>query len=88
MNRFARKIDNNQAEIVQKLRQIPGVTVHILKGDTIDLVIGRHGTNYLVEIKDGLRPLTESQKKFLQTWRGQISICRSLEDVLAIIGAY
>lgn len=92
LNRFggqgmARRTDSNQREIVKVFRDM-GATVQILsdvgKGCP-DLLIGYHGSNYLVEVKDGSKPpsaqrLTEHEQKFHVGWKGQVIIIRSNED--------
>ena len=85
MRRYANKIDSNQAEIVKALRKIYGVSVYIIAG-TIDLIVGYMGRNYLIEIKTPKGSIRDSQVKFIQEWTGQVNICRSLDDVLLIIG--
>jgi len=85
LNRYAKKIDKNQKSIVDALRTIPSLTVHILSG-TIDLCIGWQGRNYLIELKSLGGKLTDSQIKFLAEWQGQVNVCHSLEDILEVIG--
>ena len=53
--RYARKVDANQAGIVEALRGIPECSVLILSsvGDGCpDLLVGYHGANLLVELKN------------------------------------
>ena len=88
----AKRRDANEVEIVRALRKM-GMTV--LLSDAVDLIIGYHGVNYLIEIKDkttlkkdgkfkygSLRP---SQKKLLAEWRGQYHVVSSLDQILEII---
>ena len=71
---IACKVDNNQREIVKKLRKIPGVTVSITSalGDGFpDIVVGYKGVNHLIEIKDGSKPpsrrkLTPAEERELE----------------------
>lgn len=82
----ARKIDANQPSIVKFFRGL-GYSVAITSGagdGFPDLVIGKGGQNWLIEIKDGDKPksqqkLTEKQVKFHGEWRGQISVINSVE---------
>jgi hypothetical protein len=91
--RRAAKIDSNQNEVVKQLRQIPGVTVQItsqLGNGFVDLVIGRAGVNYLIELKDGSKvkskqKLTPDELEFHSTWTGQKAVCNSLDEVLKVI---
>jgi predicted transcriptional regulator len=85
----ARRVDENQKAIINALRKI-GATV----ADTSraghgfpDLVVGRHGMNYLIEIKDGdkqpaRRKLTPAQQIFHETWRGQIITVTSVDEAI------
>ena len=87
---IACKVDDNQREIVKKLRKIPGVTVSITSalGDGFpDIVVGYKGVNHLIEIKDGSKPpsrrkLTPAEGKFHGLWTGRVEICNSFEEVL------
>jgi len=95
MVRFGR-VDANQKPIVRTLSSIPGVSVKVLsdvgKGMT-DLLIGRMGINYLIELKDGEKvkskqKLTDDQVEFHSEhgWKGQKAVCNCLEQVLEVIG--
>jgi len=88
----ARKIDSNQNQVVKNLRQL-GISVAItssLGKGFPDLVIGYKGKNYLIELKDGAK--TKSQKKlttdeqdFFDSWKGQISKCENIDEILKLI---
>ena len=81
--------DANQAEIVADLRKA-GATVHSLHevGDGCpDLVVGFRGKNYLIEIKMPGKSLNPLQQYWYATWRGQVSVARTSEEALRIIGA-
>ena len=87
MGNFAKRVDENQKEIVKAFREI-GASVQILsdvgKGCP-DLLIGFAGRNWLIEIKNGNKPpsqqqLTEKEQQFFNTWRGQVCIIRSIEQ--------
>ncbi len=89
---FAKRVDRNQSEIVEILRAL-GASVFILsevgKGCP-DILIGLYGQNFLAEIKDGAKPLsqqklTESELKFFDTWKGQVTIIRSINDVYEFV---
>lgn len=93
------KIDANQSAIVKALRQIPNVSVQSLApiGDGCpDLLIGVRswvGTtaieiNWLVEVKDGQAAgLTDDQTLWHARWQGQVAVCRTVDEVCALIGA-
>ena len=91
--RRAAKVDANQTEIVNALRQV-GASVQSLaatgKG-VPDLLVGFRGVNWLLEIKDGrkvksARKLTEDQVVWHQTWRGRVYVVESVEQAIKILG--
>ena len=90
--RKAAKIDDNQKAIVNVLRQI-GASVQSLaatgKGCP-DLLVGYHGINYLMEIKDGdkvlsKQKLTIDQEHWHSLWRGSVHIVKSVDEALKIL---
>jgi Holliday junction resolvase len=90
--RKAAKIDDNQKAIVNVLRQL-GASVQSLaatgKGCP-DLLVGYHGINYLMEVKDGdkvpsARELTIDQKHWHSIWRGSVHIVKSVDEALKIL---
>lgn len=84
LNRFAKRRDPNEPEIVRALRDI-GATVKRL--DDIDLLVGWRGRNFLLEVKDRNGALKPSQEEMVRTWRGQYEIVRSVDEALRVIGA-
>ena len=55
-----------------------------------DLLVGRNGQNYLIEVKDGSRRpserrLTEDQQEWHQEWRGQVAVAESAEEALRLL---
>lgn len=89
MRTRARK-DRNEAEIVSALRKL-GCTVEpirSLRGGVPDLLVGKDGKNYLVEIKvpkEGR--LSESQKNWRDTWKGgKPFVLRTTDDVVIWVG--
>ena len=92
MPRQAAKVDANQPEIVQALRDV-GATVFVLArvGQGIpDLAVGYRGRNYFLEVKnlDGRGDkLTPAEKEFFDTWHGQAAVVRNEAEALAVIGA-
>lgn len=90
--RKAAKIDDNQKAIVNVLRQI-GASVQSLaatgKGCP-DLLVGYHGINYLMEIKDGdkvlsKQKLTIDQEHWHSLWRGTVHVVKSVDEALKIL---
>lgn len=91
--RRAAKVDANQPAIVRALVAV-GATVQSLAtvGDGCpDLLVGRHGENYLLEIKDGAKPpskrrLTEREQQWHDKWRGKVSTVKNEDEALRAIG--
>jgi len=92
--RTAAKTDANQPEIVEALRKV-GATVQSLAavGDGVpDLLCGFRGQTYLIEVKDGKRPVWERQLNDKQiAWHfewngGPCVVANSVGEALAAIG--
>lgn len=52
-----------------------------------DIMVGKHGKNWLFEIKDGSKPpsqtkLTTDEQHFFDTWEGHVDIIYSIDDVI------
>ncbi len=93
--RRAAKIDANHNEIADALRKA-GCAVQSLanigKGCP-DLLVGRHGVNYLIEIKDGgkrpsERRLTDDELMWHAHWlyHGQVGVAETVEQAFEIVG--
>lgn len=91
--RRAAKIDRNQPEIVAALRKA-GCTVESLAAvgnGVTDLLVGRAGINYLLEVKDGEKPpserkLTPDQVVWHGNWQGQKCVVNNIEEALRAVG--
>ena len=89
----AARVDANQPEIVEALRAV-GCTVqhlHTVGKGCPDLLVGRAGRNFLLEIKDGNKPpskrkLTADEKEWHQTWTGQVIVVNSVDEALEAVG--
>lgn len=91
--RKASRTDANQAEIVRALRQA-GCTVQSLatvgKGCP-DLLVGKAGRNWLLEIKDGSKPpsarkLTDDENRWHAHWQGQVAVIEDVDQALRLVG--
>jgi hypothetical protein len=91
---MARRVDANQTQIVKALREA-GCTVQVLsmvgKGCP-DLLVGRQENNYLLEIKDGDKPLssqrlTPDELAWHNSWAGLVWTVNSIEHALRVVGA-
>ena len=85
------RVDVNQPEIVRDLRKA-GCRVLIVSQlkNCFDILVGYGGKNYCFEIKDGSkvpsgRRLTEGERKFFVTWKGQVDVIHTAEEALEII---
>ena len=94
MRRRADKIDENQPEIVDTLRSVPGVTVQV---GMDDILVGYKGRNYWYEIKtpDCVSRKTgtildsakkDSQIKLEKEWKGQYRIVWNVNQILMDLG--
>ena len=82
-----RRVDANQREIVEALRQI-GASVWItssLGGGFPDLVAGWKGRTYLLEVKVSPVKLTTDEEGFQLAWRGQVAIVTNVEEAMEVI---
>jgi Holliday junction resolvase len=93
MPKFAARVDGNQKEIVQALRDIGAsvVTCHAVGQGFPDICVGWQGATYLLEIKDPSKPirdqaLTPSQVKFHESWRGHVAVVKTVREALEAIG--
>lgn len=89
---MAKRVDENQKEIVQTLRKM-GISVLILsdvgKGCP-DLCLGYDGKCYLVELKNGNKSpsgqkLTEAEQLFFDNWRGNVRVINSVDQALEFV---
>ncbi|MCP4493282.1 MAG: hypothetical protein GY820_39160 [Gammaproteobacteria bacterium] len=86
----AKKIDQNQHDIVEELRMFPGVTVRV---GVDDIFVGYMNHNLWYEIKnpncigkDGVvqpSKIKRSQVKLLDEWEGHYRVVSTLEEILA-----
>ena len=92
MSKYARRVDDNQNEIVAALRAC-GATVRIISqgGGIPDLLVGYRGNTILIEVKDGSKvpsaqKLTEAEQEFFDTWRGgTVVIINSVDKALDLL---
>ena len=86
--RWAAKVDANQAEIVDALRQA-GASVLVLSRvgqGCPDLAVGFRGKTFFMEIKTVRGALTPAEDEFMYKWRGHYAIVRTPEEALRAIG--
>jgi len=84
------RVDANQAKLVALFRKL-GFSVqhlHAVGRGVPDLMLGAHGVNLLVEVKDGCKPpsarlLNPAQVAWHAEWKGQVAVIESEESALA-----
>ncbi len=91
--RYRAKLDRNHTEVVNALRKA-GCTVQSLatvgKGCP-DLLVGREGRNWLMEVKDGESKdkrsvlLTPDEMDWFAKWEGQVAKVCSAEEALKLV---
>jgi Holliday junction resolvase len=92
--RRAARTDRNQNEIAAAFQAL-GCSIYSLAavGNGVpDLLVGCHGQNLLIEVKDGAksksrRALTPDQQKFKDNWRGIVWYVDKIGDVELIVNA-
>ena len=82
------KVDANQPEIVAALKKVGATIWHTypLGRGGPDIVVGYGGRSYPMEIKSKDGVLTEDEVKWHKAWQGNISIVRSVDEALEVIG--
>jgi hypothetical protein len=90
--RRAANLDSNHHAVVLALRAI-GATVQSLAsvhGGVPDLLVGYHGRNVLLEVKDGqkrpsARALTIEEARWHSEWGGQLATVYSPEEAQRVV---
>ena len=90
--RYRPRTDANQLAIVDVLRKA-GCSVQVLAvlgNGCPDLLIGKHGVNILLEIKNpksrpSQRTLTDDERGWHAAWLGQVAVVESAEEALQLI---
>lgn len=85
-----KRVDKNQPDIVAALRKC-GATVqhlHAVGDGCPDLLVGYGGVNLLVEVKRDLKSLlTDDQRQWHGTWRGQVTVLFTVDDVPVLLNS-
>ena len=80
-----KRVDQNHAEIVRALRQVPGVTVHSLHemgNGCPDLLVGYRSITTMIEVKTAKGKLNALQQDWHDRWTGSpVVVIRSVNDV-------
>lgn len=86
--RYAQRKDANQSAVVAALEQI-GCDVLVMH-EPCDLLVGRAGRTFCLEVKDGNKPpsrrrLTKNQVKFHGQWRGHKAVVKDADEAIAAV---
>lgn len=94
MSIYARKVDDNQPDVVKALRAV-GVRVEPrlarVGGGVPDLLCGYRGKLLLLEVKDGAKPksrrgLTPDERSWHEAWEGYpVFMVASAEEAVAVV---
>lgn len=94
--RRAARRDATEDAIVNALRAVGCSVAYWGADDAPDLVVGRLGRNYLMEVKQPIGPrggssqsgqhLSEGQVKWHRDWRGHVTVVRSALEALEVVG--
>ena len=87
--KYAKRVDDNQLQIVRELSQVPGVSVIVL-GRPVDLLVGFRARNFLFEVKrqdkvNWHSALTPEQLRFIPTWPGQVRVVSTADEIIETI---
>ena len=89
INRYAARVDANQAAIVDALRKA-GATVWVI-GLPVDLLVGYRSATLLMEVKQitgkrepKAKPHTKLQKEFFLDWQGG-PVCTVTDPEMALV---
>jgi len=77
------RLDANHIDIRDALRKA-GCSVN--EKGPLDLLVGRQGHNYLLEVKTARGKLRMSQRAFLAGWRGQAAVVRTVDEAFQVVG--
>lgn len=85
MRRAARR-DANQSEVEQAFIGCGCSVLDLSRvgGGCPDLLVARGGVTALVEVKTATGTLRESQKTFLDDWRGRVEVVRSVDEAVDV----
>lgn len=84
--RQAARRDDNETEIVTALESVGCSVYRLSQAGIPDLLVGRAGVTYLLEVKQAKGALTDDQEIFFENWNGCAYIVRTVEDALEVIG--
>ena len=91
--RWAARVDDNHAEIVEALRASGWAVLSTarLGQGTPDLIVSKAKRTVFLEVKDGKKPpsarrLTPDEAAFFDAWPGECYVVESVEQALGVLG--
>jgi len=84
LNRYAKRRDDNEPDIVHALRAIPGVSV-VYMDKYFDLLVGYRAHNIALEVKmpgKETRKDQADQRTWRENWPGQIQVVTSIDEAI------
>lgn len=89
LNRYGKKRDANEIEIVAALRKIGATVIYLSEPNAPDLLIGYKNKTYLIEVKTPRSKLKPGQRQFFSDWKGgPCSIAHNVGDALRTLNVY
>lgn len=87
---YAKKVDANQAEIVEFLRSCNATVQHLhaVGKGCPDLLVGFRGRNLLMEVKVAKGKLTPDQVTWHGGWEGQVCIVHDVDEASRALRIY
>ena len=91
--RQAAKRDENEAGIILALEAAGATVQQLSMKDVPDLLVGYHGQNFIMEVKNTERHVAEDkelsagQERWISRWMGYVWIVHNPEEALRAIGA-
>ncbi len=82
------RVDGNQVCITNDLQMLSCSVqdLSMVGRGCPDIIVGFQNKNYLFEIKNIKGKLNQRQQHWHALWQGQVSVIRTLEDAIEIIG--
>lgn len=82
-----KRTDRNQREIVAALRKAgcSVILLHAVGKGCPDILAGRGGRCYLLEIKSEKGTSTPAQVEWSEAWRGHMAIVRTPDEAIAAV---
>jgi Holliday junction resolvase len=86
MSKWAKKVDDVQAEIIDSLEKCGYSVVVLTQGEGLpDLLVGRGNVNWLLECKSKRGSLNKRQVEWHMLWKGQVCVVRSVQQALEAV---